>query len=227
MYRPARKHLLRWVPLALAVWTGCEGGGVGAVSGQLYLRGCPLLERDGASAKAPAWFDLEPAHMTADTIRSAAISPSSDVVDARIRHRMIIRLQRSSHRAELTDGFSLFLTDVDALRAAAGRPVEVSAPSLDGPYAPLPAANAPMVRAAIWLNGSCPMAHVRPLLRGTALFRELGFEPGQMVEGEFAVAVEDPRGERQGLDPDARAAAGALSGFFQLTIRRGRSVTFP
>ena len=91
--------------LAAALLCGCEGGGEGQVSGSLFLRGCP----EQGSAAAPAPFALDPSYFAADTIRSATAGQSGSQLDERIPNRMELRLQRSSHRPELTDAFALYL----------------------------------------------------------------------------------------------------------------------
>lgn len=209
--------------LAAALLCGCEGGGEGQVSGSLFLRGCP----EQGSAAAPAPFALDPSYFAADTIRSATAGQSGSQLDERIPNRMELRLQRSSHRPELTDAFALYLTDVDALRGRLGQPFPISAAPLSGAEAPLPAEAPPTVRAALWLRGTCPYANVQPQLRGTVTLRELGFEPGEWVDADFSVTADDDRGARLGAAPADRDAAGQLAGSVRLQIRRGRSVSFP
>jgi hypothetical protein len=218
--QPSSRSLI--LPIA-GLLAACGPHGEGQVSGTLFLRGCPELEETGQ----PAPFQLDPEYFAADTVRAAAAGASASDPDVRIPDRIEVRLQRSTHRIQLTDALVLYLTDVVALRDRLDRPFPIIAAPLAGDTVQLPTEGPPFARAALLLHGTCPFARVQPQLRGTLTLGELGFEPGEWVSAGFTLDVEDDRGARNGVAPADRDAGGRLTGSFRMQITRGRSTSFP
>lgn len=212
--------------LLLLGLAACEGNGEGQVEGRLFLRGCPTqgTVEPAGMPEVPA-FQLDPSFFVAEPILS-----SRPDLDPRVLNRLLLRLQRSSHRPELTDVFTVLLYDTDALRGKEGVALPLQPPPIGSeqdPFVPLPTDEGPGARAGIRLEGTCPFARVTPTLRGSITFSELGLEAGQHIAASFSATVEDQRGSRGGLAPADRAAAGDLWGWFRFPIVRGRTVSSP
>jgi hypothetical protein len=222
----------RFWPRTSPVWllllglAACEGGGEGQVEGRLFLRGCPAQgsTEPAGMPEVPA-FQLDPTYFVAEPILS-----SRPDQDPRVLNRLLLRLQRSSHRPGLTDVFTVLLYDTDALQGKEGVALPIVPPPIGSeqdPFVPLPTDTGPGARAGLRLDGTCPFARVTPTLRGSITFSELGLEAGQYMAATFSAVVEDLRGARSGIAPADRAAAGELSGWFRFPIVRGRSVSSP
>lgn len=225
----------RWVGaglcglLSLALF-GCEGEGTGQVSGTLFVRGCADYDpTDVGSHDVPSplpSFSLDPQYFFAEVELSTRRIPSEDPPGVT---RMHLRLQKTSHKIERTDGFELFIYDLDGLprlqaealaRGESGVPIIPAA--LDQLQFPPPPAPDSTVRAALRLSGTCPYPLVAPLPRGYVRFTELGSQPGDIVAGEFAVTLEDLRALREQVTNPLRIdVGGALTGSFRFPIRTG------
>lgn len=218
--------------LALAglAGTGCEGDGVGQLSGTLFVRGCPFLDPTTAGSRdvpspLPA-YTMDPKYFYAERQLAARLNPDEDPPGI---SRMSLRMQTSSPKIERADAFELFIYDLDSLAARqasamasglSGMPI--TPPPLDVDPTPPPPDPAATVRASLVFNGSCDYPIVAPLLRGYVHFTTIGKNPGETVAGELAVTVEDLRAQREqsapAISPDV---AGALTGSFSFTIRNG------
>ncbi len=217
--------------LLLLGFAGCdEGQGTGQVSGTLFARGCRNLDpTDRGSRDVPnplPSYSLDPQYFYAEVERFDRRSPSDDPPGIT---RVRLRLQRTSHKIDRTDGFELFIYDVDGLmarqqeRLSRGEPgMPIIPPAFDQPEVPLPGAPEQTVRAALEINGSCPYPTVAPLPRGYVRFTEIGSHPGDFLAGEFAVTLEDLRAQReQGTATPIIDVGGQLSGNFRFAIRTG------
>lgn len=214
------------LPLCLGA---CEGEGSGRLGGHLFLRGCPdSAEPPVAEANQPSGmptplppFELQPTFFAAEPM--LAVDPQ---LDPRGVNRLQVRLQRGSLRPERTDVFLLYLVDVDHLPL--GTPLPVTPPRLDEPVVPLPSQSQPLVRAALLLRGTCRYARVEPMLQGQVRINKLGLTTGDELDMEIlSLAVQDPRGKREGKAPADWDAAGDLSGWFQMRIQRGPASITP
>ena len=210
---------------------GCEGRGEGQVSGNLFLRHCPdqdPLPDDSQAVPSPLpGFTLDPAYFFADVqfAQKPGWYPDPRAVDS-----MFIRLQRTSHKPDRTDVFTLSVHDIDGILAvqeqalARGEPgVPIIPPMVSTSAAPLPPDPAASVRADIALNGSCQFSTAEPLMRGYIRFSSLGREVGEEIAAELKVTIEDGRAIReQGSPPPSPDAAGELAGWFRFNISRGQ-----
>lgn len=209
---------------------GCEGEGTGQVSGTLFVRGCADFDpTEPGSHDVPSplpSYTMDPQYFFAEVEPWARLYPSDDPPGiARLR----LRLQKSSHKLERTDGFELFVYDLDGLmrrqeqailRGEPGLPI-IPAPLDQTPVPPPPAPDS-TVRAALRLNGTCHYPIVAPQPRGFVRFTEMGSRPGDMLAGEFAVTLEDLRAQReQGTPAPSIDVGGTLTGSFRFPIRTG------
>lgn len=217
--------------LLLLGLVGCEEGqGTGEVRGTLFVRGCKTLDpTDRGSLDVPSplpSYSLDPQYFYAEVERFDRRNPSDDPPGIT---RVRLRLQRTSHKIERTDGFELFIYDVDGLmarqeqRLARGEPgMPIIPPAFDQTEVPLPAAPESTVRAALELNGTCPYPTVAPLPMGYVRFTEIGSRPGAFLAGEFAVTLEDLRARReQNTATPIINVGGQLSGSFRFAIHTG------
>ena len=226
---PGRAGLVGLCLLGLAA-AGCEGEGVGQVSGTLFVRGCTAYDPvTPGSREVPSplpSYSMNPEFFFAEVELSTRLNPPEDPLGIT---RLQLRLQRSSHKAERTDAFELLIYDVDGLparqaqalaRGEAGLPI--TPPPLDQTPVPPPPAPDSTVRASLRLHGSCKYPIVSPQLRGFVRFTEIGSRAGDMLAGEFSVAIEDLRAQReQGTPAPSPDIAGALTGSFRFPIRTG------
>lgn len=210
--------------------SGCEGAGEGQVSGTLFVRGCTAYDPvTPGSREVPSplpSYVMNPEFFFAEVELSTRLNPPEDPLGIT---RMQLRLQRSSHKAERADAFELLIYDVDGLparqaqalaRGEAGLPI--TPPPLDQTPVPPPPAPDSTVRASLRLHGSCKYPIVAPQLRGFIRFTEIGSRPGDLLAGEFSVAIEDLRAQReQGSPAPSVDIAGALTGSFRFPIRNG------
>lgn len=216
---------------------GCAGTGEGEVNGTLFLRGCPDRDpTDPNSDDVPnplPPYSLNPSYFYGEIQHS--VEQGVSTADPRGVDRMHIRIQRDSGKGDKADGLDLLVYDLDrypqiqAAALAAGQPgVPILPPDLDSTTAPLPGDPAASVRAALSLNITCWFPRVKPLLRGTINFSQLGRNLGDEVAGQFSVDIEDDRAIRQQGTPMAVPdAAGALTGWFRFPLRAGPLVPNP
>lgn len=208
--------------LLLAGLGGCEGAGEGQLSGTLFLRGCEgqgSTEPAGQPAGIPP-FVLDPQFFAAEP----SYSPLTlGVPDMRGINKLAIRLQRSPHKPERTDGVTIYLYDVDALMRRLGTPLPLTPPAVSGEEEPLPVGPPEGARVALNLFGSCPFARTQALLRGSITFTQLGYEVGDMIEASLSVVVEDARGLREQRPAADQDAAGQLAGWFRFPVQWGRA----
>lgn len=216
---------------SVGVIGGCEGRGEGELNGRLFLRHCAdqdPLPADSAAVPSPLpEFSLAPQYFFADVMfaQKPGWFPDPRAVDS-----MFIRLQRTSHKPDRTDVFTLSVHDIDNILAvqeqalARGEPgVPIIPPMVSTEAAPLPLDPAQSVRADIALNGSCQFSTAEPLMRGYIRFSSLGRNVGEEIAAEFRVTVEDGRAIReQGSPPPSPDAAGELAGWFRFNISRGQ-----
>lgn len=225
-----RRSAVLCFALCIAWASGCEGSGEGALSGTLFLRGCPTLDPTAAgSVYAPSvWpeFDLKPEHFYVEVVHGIR---SGFHPDERSTDRLLLRMQRGSTKLERSDGFELLVHDVSKLALmqetalAQGKPgVPIVPPPVGTTTAPLPGDPDASVKAGLLLNNTCRYPQAQPSLRGHVLFSELGLSVGQTVAGNIVVSVEDQRAQREqaggAVVPDV---AGTLTGWFRIPVRSG------
>lgn len=209
-----------------AALAACEGQGEGQLEGALFVRGCPLQGSDdpqGMPAPLPP-FRLDPTFFSAEPLPSL---PPTQNADRRNISRLAIRAQRDGSAAERTDGLLLYLTDIDALRGAVGKPLPLLDPPLTDPGVPLPSAPRSGVKAALYLNGTCPFARAQAYLQGTVTFTQLGDNLGDAIAAQLDVTVTDPRSARAAIPAADQDAAGALRGSLRLTVQSGPATFNP
>lgn len=224
---PSRRHRGQrlWTLLLLSL-AACEGQGSGQLEGTLFLRGCPLQGSDdltGMPNPLPA-FRLNPTFFSAEPLPSL---PPTQNVDQRNRERLAIRAQRDGWPQERTDGLLLYLTDVAALRASLGQTLTLQDPTLTDPVTPLPTGPYSFVKAALYMNGTCPFGRAQAYLQGTVRFTQLGMELGDPIQAEIVATVTDPRGTRAAMVRENQDAAGELRGTVSLNVQTGSASANP
>lgn len=160
-------------------------------------------------------YDLEPDFFAADPFRN----------------QMHMRIQRGSDLIEVSDGLSILIDDIEAVRGQLGTPVPVTLPpGVAPPGIPVgticgqAGCDSP-VHIALYLLESCHTQNmVLYATEGTITFRELfSGDPNEkdaaekLTEAEFDIVVGDPRGfdPSTGTIPNQSRLTGSFSFFFQ------------
>jgi hypothetical protein len=206
----ARALLLATVP---AVWSACSlGKGSGAVhSDRLQLAGC----WDGVYDMAPDFFAGVP-----------------------YRSSFQIRIQRGGDIQEVSDGVSILIDDVHAIRGDEGRrnllgkPLDVGLPpEVTPPGVPIrPSASPPFVHLAIYLHNTCHQQNsALYAVRGVISFDKLfNADPNEtnaeerLTSAVFDVMVGDPRDQPPGGGDIPEAKLSRVSGWFHFYFQRGK-----
>jgi hypothetical protein len=188
---------------------GCTvGEGEGWVrSDRLYIDEC----WDGA-------FDLGPDFFAANPYR---------------RETLMIRVQRGDNAQEFSDGLSVLVPDLNAVRDRLGEDIPVGLPlGIDTPVGDAPimdGGTAPPVSLAVYLHNSC---HVRSgtvySIEGSIRFESLfSGDPGEadaddrLTDATFDAVFADPR-ELAGEDGDDPRYRSQVSGAFRFFFQRGQ-----
>jgi hypothetical protein len=127
-----KRRLAAWALALGAANAGCTvGDGSGTVeTTRLYLKEC--------------WngpFDLKPDFFAANPYRQESL---------------LIRIQRGDNNQEASDGMTVIVSDLDAVRARLGQPIPVGLPpGVAPPGQPLTGAEAPLVSISLYLHQTC------------------------------------------------------------------------
>jgi len=179
---------------------GCTvGDGEGQVkSDRLYIQGC--------------WngpFDLVPDFFAANPYRQEAL---------------LIRVQRGDNNQEASDGLTVVVTDLDAIRARLGQPIPVGLPpGVAPPGQPFSGGPAPLVSLSLYLHQTCHEQNGTTYsVGGDITFHsifsgDLNEEDtdARFTDAEFAVDFADPREQVSTDAPDVSLVEGGFQFFFQ------------
>lgn len=185
---------------------GCTvGDGSGAVvTERLYLQGC----WDGP-------FDLQPDFFAANPYREEAL---------------LIRVQRGDNNQEASDGLTVIVTDLNAVRAQLGRPIPVGLPpGVAPPGQPVSGDPVPLVTLALYLHQTCRgQSSATYSIAGTITFDSLfSGDPNEensderLTDATFAVQFADPR-ELLSADDPAAVTSAVVDGNFRFFFQRGQ-----
>jgi hypothetical protein len=201
-----RRLLAVTAALALLCGAGCTvGDGSGSVTTErLYLQGC--------------WngpFDLKPDFFAANPYREEAL---------------LIRVQRGDNNQETSDGMSIIVTDLDAVRARLGQPIPVGVPSgVTPPGQPATGQPTPLVAISLYLHQTCHEQNSATYsVSGDITFHSLfSGDPNEensdarLTDATFAVQFADPRELLEADDPVA-VTSDVVSGNFRFFFQRGQ-----
>ena len=193
---------------ALAFATGCTvGGGHGKVqSDRLYLKGC--------------WnggFDLQPDFFAANPYRTES---------------MQIRVQRGDNNEEASDGLTVLVNDLKAVRGSAmlGKPIPVGLPTgVAPPGQPLTGRPNPLVSLSLYLHQTCHEQNSATYsVEGEITFNSLfNGDPNEedpsnrFTDAVFDVRFADPRDLIDAPDP-AQVTSENVHGEFRFYFQRGQ-----
>jgi hypothetical protein len=192
--------------LALLGGAGCTvGDGTGSVTtDRLYLQGC--------------WngpFDLKPDFFAANPYRQESL---------------LIRVQRGDNNQEASDGLTVIVSDLDAVRARLGQPIPVGLPpGVSPPGQPVTGAPAPLVTLSLYLHQTCHEQNSATYsVSGDITFESLfSGDPNEedsdarLTDARFAVRFADPR-ELIGAADAAAVTSDVVSGEFRFFFQRGQ-----
>ena len=202
------KALSRWpiVALTLAISTGCTvGDGKGWVmADRLYLQGC--------------WngpFNLQPDFFAANSYREESLQ---------------IRVQRGDNNQEASDGLTVLVSDLAAVKSQLGKPIAVGVPEgVAPPGQPLTGEPGPLVSLSLYLHQTCHEQNSATYsVSGTITFHSIfSGDPNEedshqrLTNAEFKVRFADPR---ELVDaPDAEAVTSSnVDGNFNFFFQRGQ-----
>lgn len=192
--------------LALSFGAGCTvGEGEGSVTTErLYVQGC--------------WngpFDLQPDFFAANPYR---------------KESLLIRVQRGDNNQEASDGLSVIVNDLDAVRAQMGQPIPVGLPSGVTPPGQVPSGQpSPLVAISLYLHQTCHEQNSATYsVSGDITFTSLfSGDPNEensdarLTEATFAVQFADPR-ELIGASDPAAVTSDVVTGNFRFFFQRGQ-----
>jgi hypothetical protein len=185
---------------------GCTvGDGTGSVrTERLYLQDC--------------WngpFDLRPDFFAANPYREESL---------------LIRMQRGDNNQETSDGLSVIVSDLRAVKAQLGQPIPVGLPSgVAPPGQPVTGAPSPLVTIALYLHQTCHEQNSATYsVSGDITFASIfSGDPNEedsdarLTEATFAVKFADPRELIAAEDP-AAVTSDVVSGSFSFFFQRGQ-----
>ena len=200
------QHVLVAAALALLGGAGCTvGDGSGSVkTDRLYLQGC--------------WngpFDLQPDFFAANPYRQESL---------------LIRVQRGDNNQEASDGLTVIVNDLDAVRAQLGQPIPVGLPpGVSPPGQPVTGAPAPLVTLSLYLHQTCHEQNSATYsVSGDITFASLfSGDPNEedsdarLTDATFAVRFADPR-ELVGAADAAAVTSEVVNGDFRFFFQRGQ-----
>jgi hypothetical protein len=192
--------------LGLLSGAGCTvGEGSGSVKTErLYLQGC--------------WngpFDLKPDFFAANPYRQESL---------------LIRVQRGDNNQEASDGMSVIVNDLNAVRAQLGQPIPVGLPSgVTPPGQPASGAPSPLVSISLYLHQTCHEQNSATYsVSGDITFNSLfSGDPNEddsdarLTDASFEVMFADPR-ELLGAADAAAVTSEVVSGDFRFFFQRGQ-----
>jgi hypothetical protein len=192
--------------LALVFGTGCTvGDGSGDVTAdRLYLKGC----WNGA-------FDLQPDFFAANPYRAEALQ---------------IRVQRGDNNQEASDGLTVLVSDLPAVRKQLGTPIPVGLPAgVSPPGVPLTGEPGPLVSLSLYLHQTCHEQNSATYsVSGDIIFTSIfSGDPNEedsdarLTDAVFDVKFADPRELVDAPDPDAVTSSN-VHGTFRFFFQRGQ-----
>ena len=201
-----RGELLLCMGLALLSSAGCTvGDGSGSVkTDRLYVQGC--------------WngpFDLKPDFFAANPYRQEAL---------------LIRIQRGDNNQEASDGLSIVVTDLAAVRAQLGQAIPVGLPSgVAPPGEPVSGEPTPLVSISLYLHQTCHEQNSATYsVSGSITFNSLfSGDPNEddsdarLTDASFAVQFADPR-ELVAATDTAAVTSNVVTGDFRFFFQRGQ-----
>jgi hypothetical protein len=201
-----RAQLLLAAGLALSFGSGCTvGDGEGSVTtDRLYLKGC--------------WngpFNLKPDFFAANPYREESL---------------LIRVQRGDNNQEASDGLTVIVNDLNAVRAQLGQPIPVGLPSGVTPPGQVPTGEpSPLVTLALYLHQTCHEQNSATYSVGgnitfTSIFSGDPNEEdseSRLTDATFAVQFADPRELVTASDP-AAVTSNVVTGNFHFFFQRGQ-----
>jgi hypothetical protein len=200
------QHVLVAAALVLLGGAGCTvGDGSGSVTtDRLYLQGC--------------WngpFDLQPDFFAANPYRQESL---------------LIRVQRGDNNQEASDGLTVIVNDLDAVRAQLGQPIAVGLPpGVSPPGQPVTGAPAPLVTLSLYLHQTCHEQNSATYsVSGDITFDSVfSGDPNEedsdarLTDATFAVKFADPR-ELVGAADAAAVTSEVVNGDFRFFFQRGQ-----
>ncbi|HYJ11901.1 MAG TPA: hypothetical protein VEX18_22910 [Polyangiaceae bacterium] len=199
-------QLLLAAGLALSFGSGCTvGDGEGSVTtDRLYLQGC--------------WngpFNLKPDFFAANPYREESL---------------LIRVQRGDNNQEASDGLTVIVNDLKAVRAQLGQPIPVGLPSGVTPPGQVPTGEpSPLVTLALYLHQTCHEQNSATYsVSGNITFTSIfSGDPNEedsesrLTDATFAVQFADPRELVTAADP-AAVTSNVVTGNFHFFFQRGQ-----
>jgi hypothetical protein len=201
-----RARLCAVLLVGLVFGTGCTvGDGRGVVTSErLYLQGC----WNGS-------FDLQPDFFAANPYRTEALQ---------------IRVQRGDNNEEASDGLTVLVNDLAAVRARLGDPIDVGLPSaVVPPGQPVTGAPDPLVSLSLYLHQTCHEQNSATYsVGGEITFNSLfSGDPNEedsdarLTDAVFDVQFADPRELVDATDP-AAVTSSIVHGEFRFFFQRGQ-----
>ena len=202
----SRAALLPALLLPLLIGTGCTvGDGSGEVTAdRLYLKGC----WNGS-------FDLQPDFFAANPYRGEALQ---------------IRVQRGDNNQEASDGLTVLVSDLAAVRGQLGAPIPVGLPEgVTPPGQPQTGEPGPLVSLSLYLHQTCHEQNsatysVSGEITFTSIFSGDPNEEdsdARLTEATFDVRFADPRELVDAVDA-ADVTSSNVHGKFRFFFQRGQ-----
>jgi hypothetical protein len=192
--------------LTLALGTGCTvGDGSGEVTAKrLYLKGC--------------WngpFNLQPDFFAANAYRGESLQ---------------IRVQRGDNNQEASDGLTVLVRDLAAVKSQLGKPIPVGVPEgVAPPGQPLTGEPGPLVSISLYLHQTCHEQNSATYsVSGTITFNSIfSGDPNEedsdarLTDAKFNVRFADPRELVDAPDVEAVTSSDVI-GKFNFFFQRGQ-----
>jgi hypothetical protein len=192
--------------LTLALGTGCTvGDGSGEVTAdRLYLQDC--------------WngpFNLQPDFFAANSYRGESLQ---------------IRVQRGDNNQEASDGLTVLVRDLDAVKNQLGKAIPVGVPEgVAPPGQPLTGEPGPLVSLSLYLHQTCHEQNSATYsVSGTITFNSIfSGDPNEkdsdarLTDAEFEVQFADPRELVDAPDVEAVTSSN-VKGNFRFFFQRGQ-----
>lgn len=202
------KGLALWpvVAVTLALGTGCTvGDGTGQVEAdRLYLKGC----WNGS-------FNLQPDFFAANPYRSESLQ---------------IRVQRGDNNQEASDGLTVLVSDLSAVKQLLGTPIPVGIPEgVAPPGQPLTGEPGPLVSLSLYLHQTCHEQNSATYsVSGNITFTSIfSGDPNEedsharLTDASFDVKFADPRELVDAPDPE-QVTSSNVHGDFRFFFQRGQ-----
>jgi hypothetical protein len=194
------------VALTLALGTGCTvGDGTGEVKAdRLFLQGC----WNGS-------FDLQPDFFAANPYRGESLQ---------------IRVQRGDNNQEASDGLTVLVNDIAAVKAQLGMPIPVGVPAgVAPPGQPVSGEPGPLVSLSLYLHQTCHEQNSATYsVSGDITFKSIfSGDPNEedsdarLTDASFNVQFADPRDLVTAEDP-AEVTSSDVTGKFKFFFQRGQ-----